>query len=227
MYFWVSEICAEGIFVTFPWWLKNVKSRSKTHLFFKWAPFWKLISKKRTITFFSEVNYLNYTKRPNFACGIYIFPETRGNKNKPWTHSTPLKRWYGCGPMVLSFDLRLVSGFDPPFSRFSCRCGLGNDQFFSPLTFFRSALNIPTQKKFSAPLHGTSQIFIHIISVSFGLHGFYQTRYFVAQLGLRQLVSDWATSNPFLDFEAKFGLHCKNVCESFTFERFVKSSSYW
>ena len=40
---------------------------------------------------FSEVNYLNYTKRPNFACGNYIFPKTRGNKNKPWTHSTPLK----------------------------------------------------------------------------------------------------------------------------------------
>ena len=26
---YVSEVCAEGIFVTFPWWLKNVKSRSK------------------------------------------------------------------------------------------------------------------------------------------------------------------------------------------------------
>ena len=27
-----------------------------------------------------------------FACGNYIFPKTRGNKNyKPWTHSTPLK----------------------------------------------------------------------------------------------------------------------------------------
>ena len=38
----------------------------------------------------SEVNYLNYTKRPNFACDNYIFPKTRGNKNKKWTHSTPL-----------------------------------------------------------------------------------------------------------------------------------------
>ena len=26
---YVSEVCAEGIFVTFPWWLKNVKSWSK------------------------------------------------------------------------------------------------------------------------------------------------------------------------------------------------------
>ena len=46
---------------------------------------------KREQLRFSEVNYLNYTKRPNFACGNYIFPETKGNKNKPWTHSTLLK----------------------------------------------------------------------------------------------------------------------------------------
>ena len=30
---YVSEICAEGIFEIFPWWLKNVKSRSKIALF--------------------------------------------------------------------------------------------------------------------------------------------------------------------------------------------------
>ena len=41
---------------------------------------------------FSEVNYLNYTKRPNFECGNYIFPKTMGNKNKLWTHSKPLKK---------------------------------------------------------------------------------------------------------------------------------------
>ena len=27
---------------------------------------------------FSEVNYLNYTKRPNFACDNYIFPKING-----------------------------------------------------------------------------------------------------------------------------------------------------
>ena len=47
---------------------------------------------KREQLHFSEVNYLNYTKRPNFACGNYIFPKTSGNKNKPWTHSTPLNK---------------------------------------------------------------------------------------------------------------------------------------
>ena len=46
--------------------------------------------KKKTITFFwSKVSKL-HKKRPNFACDNYIFPKTRGNKNKQWTHSTPL-----------------------------------------------------------------------------------------------------------------------------------------
>ena len=39
--------------------------------------------------FWSKLSKL-HKKRPNFACGNYIFPKTRGNKNKPWTHSTPL-----------------------------------------------------------------------------------------------------------------------------------------
>ena len=49
---------------------------------------------KREKLRFSEANYLNYTKRPTLACGNYIFPKTRGNKNKPWTHSTPLNVFY-------------------------------------------------------------------------------------------------------------------------------------
>ena len=44
---------------------------------------------KRKQLRFSEVKYLNYTKRHNFACDNYIFPKTMGNKNKQWTHSTP------------------------------------------------------------------------------------------------------------------------------------------
>ena len=49
---YLFEIWAEGIFVTFPWWLENVKSRTKIALFSNerhceiWFP------KKRTITFF-------------------------------------------------------------------------------------------------------------------------------------------------------------------------------
>ena len=58
---YVSEICAEGIFATFPWWLKNVKIGQK-------YPFFQMISKKENNYVFSEVKYLNYTKSPNFAC---------------------------------------------------------------------------------------------------------------------------------------------------------------
>ena len=90
------EICAEGIFVTFPWWLENVKSRSKIALFSNERHFEIWFPKKRTITFFwSKLPKLGPTqKRLNFACGNYIFPKTRGNKNKPWTHSTPLTGAY-------------------------------------------------------------------------------------------------------------------------------------
>ena len=44
---------------------------------------------KREQLLFSEVETTR--KRPNFACDNFIFPKTRGNKNKPCTHSTPLK----------------------------------------------------------------------------------------------------------------------------------------
>ena len=87
----VSEICAEGIFVTFPWWLKNVKSRSKKALFSNERHFDLDFQKRRQLRF-SEVNYLNYTKKTQFCMWqYYIFPKARGNKNKQCTHSTPLK----------------------------------------------------------------------------------------------------------------------------------------
>ena len=42
---------------------------------------------------FSEVSYLNYTKKTQFCMWQLHFPyKTRGNKNKPWTHSTPLNK---------------------------------------------------------------------------------------------------------------------------------------
>ena len=46
---------------------------------------------KRKQLRFSEVNYLNYTKKTQFCMWQLHFPKTRGNKNKQWTHSTPLK----------------------------------------------------------------------------------------------------------------------------------------
>ena len=66
------------------------KRRSKIALF-QMSAILKFDFQKRKQLRFSEENYLNYTKkRPNFGCGNYIFPKTRGNKNKQCTHSTPL-----------------------------------------------------------------------------------------------------------------------------------------
>ena len=53
---YVSEICAERIFVTFPGNLKNVKSRSKTALFFQMSAILKFDFQKRKQLRFSEVN---------------------------------------------------------------------------------------------------------------------------------------------------------------------------
>ena len=52
MCMYVFEICVEGIFVTFPWWLENVKSRSKIALFSNERHFEIWFPKKRKITFF-------------------------------------------------------------------------------------------------------------------------------------------------------------------------------
>ena len=51
---YVSEICAEGVFITFPLWLKNVKSRSKIALFSNKRHFeiWFPKKKKKNNTFF-------------------------------------------------------------------------------------------------------------------------------------------------------------------------------
>ena len=104
---YVSEICAEGIFVTFPWWLENVKSRSKIALLSNKRHFEIWFRKKRTIPFFwSKLSKL-HKKDPIFACGNYIFPKTKGNKNKPWTHSTPLS------PTILEFDNRRIEAPRP------------------------------------------------------------------------------------------------------------------
>ena len=70
---------------------------------------------KRKQLRFSEVNYLNYTKRPNFARGSYIFPKTRGNKNKPWTHSTPRKLF---NATVANADIKSLKSLHTLFDKY-------------------------------------------------------------------------------------------------------------
>ena len=74
-------------FCNFPLVTKKCESRSKIALFFQMSAILKFdIQKRKQLLRFSELSKL-HKKRPNFACGNYIFPKTRGNKNKQWTHS--------------------------------------------------------------------------------------------------------------------------------------------
>ena len=57
---YVSEIFAEEIFVSFPWWLKNVKSRSKIAQFSNERHFKISFPKKKKNCIFRK-RYLNYT----------------------------------------------------------------------------------------------------------------------------------------------------------------------
>ena len=78
-----------------------MKSRSKIAFFFSSERHFEIWFPKRKTIIFSEETYLNNTKKTNkqththtqyFACDVYIFPKTRGNKNKQWTHLCALKR---------------------------------------------------------------------------------------------------------------------------------------
>ena len=53
--------------------------------------------KKTNALFWSKLSKV-HKKRPNFASDNYIFPKTRGNKNKQWTSS--LKKFF-MRPFVL------------------------------------------------------------------------------------------------------------------------------
>ena len=87
------DICWRN-FCDFPWWLKNEKSRSKIALFSNERHFEIWFPKKKTITFFwSKLSKL-HKKDPILHVATTFSPKTRGNKNMPWTHSTPLKYCY-------------------------------------------------------------------------------------------------------------------------------------
>ena len=81
MCMYVSELGAEGIFATFHWWLKNVKSRPKMLFVFSnerhfeiWFP------KKKTIMFLWK--YLNYTKKTQFCMWQLHFPLNKGKQEQ-------------------------------------------------------------------------------------------------------------------------------------------------
>ena len=90
---YVFEICAEVIFVTFPWWLQNVKSRSKIAPFSNerhseiWFP------KKRTITFFwSKLSKL-HKKDPILHVATIFSPKQGETRSSNGTIPHPLRSW--------------------------------------------------------------------------------------------------------------------------------------
>ena len=79
------------IFCNFSLVTKNVKSKSKIALFSNERHFEIWFSKKKTITFFwSQLSKL-HKKDPILHVTTTVSLKTRGNKNKQWTHSTPVK----------------------------------------------------------------------------------------------------------------------------------------
>ena len=71
---------------------KKCESRSKITLFSKERHFEIWFSKRKQLRF-SEVNYLNYTKKTQFLHVTSTFYLKQGvNKNKQRTHSTPVKK---------------------------------------------------------------------------------------------------------------------------------------
>ena len=68
---------------------------------------------KRKQLRFSKSKLSKLHKKPNFACDNYIFPKTRGNKNKQWTYSTPVNfRTFCCCKlnMIRTYRKLFLSG---------------------------------------------------------------------------------------------------------------------
>ena len=140
---YVSEICAEGIFVTFPWWLKNVKSRSKIALFSNERHFEIWFPKKRTITFFwSKLSKL-HKKDPilHVATTLSLKQGETRISHEPIPH--PLKMHTPKLLLAYAFNWMLFKGlsvFDHSFFFSYCTCRLSAYVESTPYT------NLPTQQ---------------------------------------------------------------------------------
>ena len=112
---YVTEICAEGIFVTFPGNYKKCKKKVK-NTFFQMSAILKLDLKKQNKTNqnktirFPEVNYLNYTKkRPNFASDNYTLPLKQGEtrtSNGPIPHPLNLRTCFDHASIDVTANLK-------------------------------------------------------------------------------------------------------------------------
>ena len=87
---YVSEICAKGIFCNISLVTKKCEKYVKNTRF-QMSAILKFDFQKTKQLRFSEVNYLNYTKKTQFCMRKLVSLKQGGNKIKQWTHSTPVK----------------------------------------------------------------------------------------------------------------------------------------
>ena len=114
----VSEICAEGIFVTFPWWLENVKCRSKIALFSNERHFEIWFPKKRTITFFwSKLSKL-HKKDPILHVATTFSLKQGGTSHGPIPH--PLMHTIFFCIMVILITGKTQINFSPWQKKGNC-----------------------------------------------------------------------------------------------------------
>ena len=100
VYVCVWDMCWRN-FCNFPWWLENVKIRSKIALFSNERHFEIWFPKKKTITFSWSKSSKLHKKDPILHVATTFSLKQGGNKNKPWTHSTPLNH-----PLIKTWPLK-------------------------------------------------------------------------------------------------------------------------
>ena len=89
---YVSKLCAEGIFVSFPGDQKKCEKDVKNIFLFSNERHFKIyFPKMKKITFLRRKLSVIHMKETNFACDYYIFPKTRENKSKQMTLYSALK----------------------------------------------------------------------------------------------------------------------------------------
>ena len=112
---YVFEICAEWIFVTFPWWLENVKSRSKIALFSNELHFEIWFPKKQTITFFWGKLSKLYKKDPILHVAT-IFSLKQGEtrtSHGPIPHPLTFSTTYILSKNIICTIFNIAASTDP------------------------------------------------------------------------------------------------------------------
>ena len=149
---YICKICANCC-VSFPWWLKIVKSRSKI-AFFQMSTILKFdFQNENNNIFLKKKKYVDYPKKDTLLHGtIIFFPKTRANKSKQWTHYSALKvtvcfllDWSGLPCLVQLLNLITRGGTTVVFGTLEDGSlqinNLTSNNCFSYLNVFQNGVN--------------------------------------------------------------------------------------